>query len=151
MEQINSKTPQLELQSIVEQLSPDKSELLLGFARYLDKQDKVNHDNTNLLELLPKALELQNTKEAQYGRSWCKHEDISAFFNLERKWDRIYNIMTRAMKQGTDSVVSGDSSTPTETFVDTLIDLGLYSFMWIGLIREQRPEQYEKFISNNQL
>ena len=141
-----------DLKDIVNRMSADKKTKLLGFAKYLDSQTVIQHDNANLLGILPYLLTLQNTKETQYGRSWCKHEDFSAFFNVERKWDRIYNIMGRVIEQGTQ--VLGDSNltgTPTETFMDTIVDLGLYSLMWAGLIKETRPEQYEKFLVSNGL
>ena len=118
---------------------------------YFSTQKELCIDNQQILDILPDLLKLQNHKGLIYGRSWCKHEDLSAYFNLERKFDRISNIMGKAMKQGLDSIYSEQSSTPTETFVDTIVDLGLYALMWVGMIKELHPEEYQKFIKNNQL
>ena len=140
-----------DLNEAIGQLSAEDRLVLLQFANHLGRP--IQHDNMNILEILPYLLELQNTKESQYGRSWCTHEDMSAFFNLERKWDRIFNIMTKAMTNGVNGILKNDfeSGTPTETFIDTIVDLGLYSLMWVGLIRELRPEQFENFLKNNGL
>lgn len=130
-----------------------KAEILAGFEDYLNSQEDFCVDNLNIMEILPKLLKLQNQKGLIYGRSWCKHSDMSAFFNLERKWDRIYNIMVTAMKDGMDTLHGEQSSTstPTETFVDTITDLALYSLMWVGYIRECNPDEFEKFVAANQL
>ena len=129
-------------------------QILKDFEKYLQSQDTLCEDNINILTIMPALLQLQNTKGNIYGRSWCKHEDMSAFFNLERKFDRISNIMEKAMKNGTEETLFGKdspASTPTETFVDTVVDLGLYSLMWVGLIMERHPEQYQKFLEANKL
>lgn len=134
-----------------EELEIKKSELLKGFSDYLKSQSDLCVDNVNLMEIFPKLLKLQNEKGRVYGRSYAKHGDLSIFFNLERKWDRIQNIMERVMKEGVDSLHSESSSTPTETFLDTVIDLGMYSLMWAGYIRETHPEEFEKFMRSNKL
>ena len=128
-----------------------RDKVIKSFEEYLDNQDDLCVDNVNVLEVLPELLSLQNDKGVIYGRSWCKHGDLSAYFNLERKWDRIYNIMDKAMKNGIDTLFSDDSSTPTETFVDTIADLALYSLMWVGYIKETHPEEFEKFLRANDL
>lgn len=136
----------------IDELSLEKLAFLKDFVDYFFSQPLLNQDNKNLLGILPKLLTLQNSKESQYGRSWCKHKDFSAFFNVERKWDRIFNIMSRVIKEGSQILEDERKiGTPTETFVDTIVDLGLYSLMWAGLIRELRPEHYEKFLKNNNL
>ena len=63
-----------------------------NFAKFLKNSPGQGQDSKNLMEILPYLLTLQNMKETQYGRSWCKHKDFSAYFNVERKWDRIFNI-----------------------------------------------------------
>lgn len=128
-----------------------KENLLKGFQDYLNSQVELCKDNVNLLEIFPHLLKLQNEKGRVYGRSYAKHGDLSIFFNLERKWDRIYNIMERVMKEGMESLYSESSSTPTETFLDTVVDLGMYSLMWAGYIKETHPEMFEKFMRSNQL
>lgn len=128
-----------------------KAELLRSFENYLNDQSNFCVDNINLLEMLPKLLKLQNDKGNLYGRSYAKHGDLSIFFNLERKWDRIANIMDKAMKNGVDSLHTEASETPTETFMDTVVDLGLYALMWAGYIREKHPEAFKKFVHSNKL
>lgn len=134
-----------------ESLDSQKTELLKGFQEYLKSQSELCKDNLNLLEILPHLLKLQNEKGRVYGRSYAKHGDLSIFFNLERKWDRIYNIMERVMKEGMESLYSESSSTPTETFLDTVVDLGMYSLMWAGFIKETHPEMFEQFMRSNHL
>lgn len=110
-------------------------------------------DSENMLAIFPALIKLQNDKGNYYGRSWCRHGDLSAFFNLERKWDRIYNIMDRAMNEtGTQALFTSDETgTATETLLDTIADLGIYAFMWVGFIRERYPDAWQKFIEANQL
>ena len=126
---------------------------VLSYLEYLNNEPSINHDNSNLLTILPFLLKLQNRKEAQYGRSWCKKGDVSAFFNIERKYDRVDNIMGRALEDGVKAVLCDNelSGTPTETFLDTVVDMGIYSLMWAGFIREERYEQWERFIYGNNL
>lgn len=128
-----------------------KQELIEGFEKYLDSQKEICEDNVNMMKFLPKLLELQNQKGLIYGRSYCKHEDVSIFLNVERKWDRISNIMDRAMKEGTDTLFGEQSSTPTETFVDTVVDLASYGSLWASYIMTEHPEAYEAFIQANKL
>lgn len=128
-----------------------KSNLLKGFEDYLNSQTELCVDNINLLEMIPKFLKLQNTKGLVYGRSYCRHGDTSIFFNVERKFDRISNIMERVMVEGMHTLHSEASSTPTETFLDTVVDLGMYGLLWAGYIKELYPKEYEKFISSNKL
>lgn len=132
-------------------LSPEKREILSRFEDYLASQDELSQDNLNVLAILPELLRLQNEKSLIYGRSWCKHGELSAFFNLERKWDRIQNIMEHAMVEGTDYVHSDKASTPTETFTDTIADLANYSLMWVGYIKEKYPEEWQSFVEANKL
>lgn len=134
-----------------ETFTDDRTQFFNGFADYLSKQTTLCKDNQNLLEILPQLLKLQNDKGNIYGRSYAKHGELSIFFNMERKWDRIANIMERVMKEGLDTLHSESSSTPTETFLDTVVDLGLYSLMWAGYIKENYPAEYEKFVENNKL
>lgn len=156
MENISNKIPTdgANMEGSTGKLNPmgsDVDTLLTGWKEYFSCQTSLNHDNKNMLSILPDILKLQNEKERVYGRSWCKHGDLSAFFNLERKWDRIQNIMERAMKEGTDTLFSAESGTPTETILDTIIDLGCYSIMWAGYIKERYPELFEQFKAQNGL
>lgn len=128
----------------------DREKLKKDLCDYIDNTDMCV-DNINILGMMPVLLKLQNDKARLYGRSWCKHGDMSAFFNVERKWDRISNIMDNAMDKGLETLHSKESSTATETFLDTVIDLGLYGMMWAGFIAENHPEEFDAFMVSNQL
>lgn len=132
-------------------LEKTKEELLEGFRQYLDSQDSLCEDNIAMMKLMPKLLQLQNDKGRVYGRSYAKHGDVSIFLNVERKFDRISTIMDRAMKEGVDTLYEGQSATPTETFMDTVVDLGLYGLMWAGYIADKHPEVYNQFLTLNKL
>ena len=122
---------------------------LQDFQKFMERHPQPSVDTQNMLELLPHLLELQAQKAEVYGRSYCRHGDLSIFFNVERKWDRISNIMEKAMKNGTGTL--HDEGTPTETFVDTVVDLASYGLLWIGYIMESHPEAYQKFLEVNGL
>lgn len=126
-------------------------ELLYGFKDFIDSVDSFTQDNQNMFELFPAMLELQTQKGNVYGRSYCKHGEPSIFMNVERKFDRISMIMERAMQEGMDTLYSGKGDTPTETFLDTVVDLANYSCLWAGFIIENHPEVWEKFLRNNRL
>ena len=83
-----------------------------------DMEGNVSIDMRNMLEFLPHLLKLQAQKSAVYGRSYARHGDLSIFLNTERKWDRISNIMDKAMKEGIDYLYSDKAGTATETFLD---------------------------------
>lgn len=125
--------------------------LLKNFESYLDSQNELSEDNINIMLMLPAILELQNQKSLIYGRSYCKHGDTSIFFNVERKWDRVENIFSKALQTGVSKLYSKDSATPTETFVDTVVDLANYSILWASYIRTEYPEEWEKFLESNNL
>lgn len=129
----------------------NKQELIQGFQAYVDGQPQLCPDNVNLMKIFPQLLKLQNDKGRVYGRSYAKHGDVSIFLNVERKFDRISNIMDRAMREGLNTLHSEASSTATETFLDTVVDLGLYSLMWVGYIKDEYPEEYQKFLAANNL
>ncbi len=129
----------------------NKQELVQGFQAYVDGQPQLCPDNVNLMKIFPQLLKLQNDKGRVYGRSYAKHGDVSIFLNVERKFDRISNIMDRAMREGLNTLHSEASSTATETFLDTVVDLGLYSLMWVGYIKDEYPEEYQKFLAANNL
>lgn len=124
-------------------------DLLSGFKQFLERHPQLSPDTQNMLYVLPMLLELQAQKSAVYGRSYCRHGDLSIFLNVERKWDRIANIMEKAMKDGTGSLY--ETGTPTETFVDTVVDLASYGLLWIGYIMETHPEAFQKFMESNEL
>lgn len=123
--------------------------LLQNFYKFMERHPNLSSDTYNILVLFPAILELQAQKAEVYGRSYCRHGDLSIFLNVERKWDRISNIMEKAMKQGTESLYQ--EGTPTETFVDTVVDLASYGLLWVGYIMESHPEAFQKFLSSNGL
>lgn len=129
----------------------EKKELIEGFSNYVNSQNQLSIDNINVMKVIPALLKLQNDKSLIYGRSWCKHGELSCFFNLERKWDRIQNIMEHAMEEGIGYIHGDEASTPTETFTDTIVDLASYSLLWMSYIYENYPEEWEKFIKANEL
>lgn len=120
-----------------------------NFEKSVDSQSESSQDTQNMLKVFQAILELQSQKAAVYGRSYCRHGDLSIFMNVERKWDRISNIMEKAMKNGTETLYQ--TGTPTETFVDTIVDLASYSLLWVGYIAENRPEAFQKFLESNNL
>ena len=136
---------------IVKQKGVNREALVQGFQDYVDRQSQLCRDNVNLMEIFPQLLKLQNDKGRVYGRSYAKHGDVSIFLNVERKFDRISNIMDRAMREGLNTLHSEASSTATETFLDTVVDLGLYSLMWVGYIKDEFPEEYQRFLTANNL
>ena len=127
-----------------------KTELLAQYKELLDGE--MTQDTENLLEIIPALLRLQNDKGHQYGRSYCKMGDTSIYFNVARKYDRIENIIRRALDNGVEKTLhGGDSSTATETFLDTVSDLAVYSLMWAGYIRETHPDEWKRFLASNGL
>lgn len=136
---------------VTKQRGYSKEALVQGFQDYVDRQSHLYPDNVNLMEIFPQLLKLQNDKGRVYGRSYAKHGDVSIFLNVERKFDRISNIMDRAMREGLNTLHSEASSTATETFLDTVVDLGLYSLMWVGYIKDEFPEEYQRFLTANNL
>ena len=111
----------------------------------------MSQDTENLKEIFPKIIQLQDDKGQLYGRSWCKYGEVSAFFNLARKYDRLENIMQKALKYGTQILHSKESQTANETFLDTVVDTAVYSLLWVGYIKENYPEEWKKFLKDNNL
>lgn len=128
-----------------------KKELLEEFKKYLDSQKELSIDNINMMRFIPYLLRLQNQKSLIYGRSYCRHGDLSIFLNTERKWDRISNIMDNAIKSGMDTLYSDESATPTETFVDTVVDLASYGMLWASYIMENHTKEFQEFVESNKV
>ena len=110
-----------------------------------------SQDSQNLSHIIPYLFELQKQKGKMYGRSYCRHGDLSIFFNLERKWDRISNLVDNSINKGVVGSLESGVTTPTETFLDTVVDLANYSLLWVGYIYEKNPEVFERFINSNGL
>lgn len=138
-----------DFKAAAQQPTPTAHSLLQGFEEFVERHPQMAPDTQNMLKLLPAILELQAQKAAVYGRSYCRHGDLSIFLNTERKWDRISNIMEKVMKSGTEALYQ--SGTPTETFMDTVVDLASYGLLWVGYIMETHPEVFQKFLEDNGL
>ena len=108
-------------------------------------------DTSNIIKILPAILELQAQKSSVYGRSYCRHGQISIFFNAERKWDRISHMIDEVIRGGKLSNMENLQGTPTETFFDTVVDLASYSLLWVGYIMENCPVVWENFLKTNKL
>ena len=129
----------------------EKLGMLGKIHKFVVSQKPISVDTRNILECLPYILQLQAQKAAVYGRSYCRHGELSIFLNTERKWDRIANIMDKAMKEGTEYLYSPEAGTATETFLDTVVDLASYSLLWLGYIKETHPKAFQKFVKSNNL
>lgn len=137
-----------------EQLKPQdaiRDNLIQMYKAYTERQDTLHPDGMNAQKVIPAILQLQHDKEAVYGQSWRKYGMASAFLNTARKWDRIENIMRKALEQGTDILTTGAAGTAQETFMDTVVDLASYSLLWVGFMAEQYPEMWQKFLDMNHL
>lgn len=117
----------------------------------LGSEQELMEDNLEIQKILPELLLLQNRKETFYGQSWRKRGDIGAFITIARKWDRIENIMEKAMVEGTKTLFDGSSDLSTETVLDTIADLALYSLMWTSYIAKRYPELWNRFLVQNEL
>lgn len=146
---MGSSAPPLENMVPTFNVEDDVDGVLQDFQKFMERHPQPSVDTQNMLKLLPAILELQAQKSAVYGRSYCRHGDLSIFLNVERKWDRITNIMEKAMKSGTETLYQ--EGTPTETFVDTVVDLASYGLLWVGYIMENHPEVFQKFLEANRL
>lgn len=65
-------------------------------------------------------------KGNHYQDSWCKRGLFSISQNLERKWDRVENLLfgtdeTQGIMQGNYELLKGD-----ETILESIMDLGIY-------------------------
>lgn len=128
-----------------------QKDMLKGFEAFIYNNKELCEDTPNLMKFLPALMKLQNDKGRVYGQSYCRHKEFSIFLNTERKWDRISKIMERAMVEGLDTLYSDKSATPTETFVDTVVDLASYACLWATYIMVNHPEEFKKFLDNNNL
>lgn len=132
-------------------LSDKLDNIIMKYKEVLSGETEFHEDNCKIQEILPYLVLLQNQKESFYGNSWRKYGDVSAFFNLARKFDRIDTIMRQAMQQGVDTMFEEDSQLSTETIFDTIADLALYGLMWSADIAKRYPELWEKFLKANEL
>lgn len=132
-------------------MSSELDTIIMKYKEVLKDEDTFLEDNLAVQEIMPYLLLLQNRKERGYGESWRKYDDIGAFLNLARKFDRIDTIMRRAMEEGTQILFNGTTDLSTETILDTIIDLSLYGLMWSSYIAKRYPELWDKFLDMNNL
>ena len=146
MSEVTSTEQKVVAQKVIDSLSVIKG----IFEKHWNGEKSI--DLVNIINVVPVIMELQAQKSSFYGRSYCRHGELSIFFNTERKWDRLLNIMEKAIDTGNmNNLYTDNSGTPTETFFDTLIDLASYSLLWVGYVFENHPEVFEKFIETNKL
>ena len=114
--------------------------------------DGNNQDLYNVLRVLPVLLRLQSQKAQYYGRSYCRHGQYSIFFNMERKWDRISNMVEASLQPGAKKeLLNPQNGTATENFLDTIMDLASYGLLWAGFLLENHPNLIDDFIRKNEL
>lgn len=87
------------------------------------------------------AMLMAMSKGNFYQDSWCKKGMFSASQNLERKWNRIENILfgvpgKKGLLQGNTEILESD-----ETIIDTLMDLGVYCFLTVVWFWQQGKRQ----------
>lgn len=82
---------------------------------------------------------LQLAKNVHYDNSYSKRGLFSIFFNMERKWER-------SVSQIFGGRTVGD--TASESFVDTCIDLAVYSIKMCAWICARRPDLYQKLLGS---
>lgn len=88
--------------------------------------------------------QLQHYKGKRYGNAWCRHgEFISIFSNLDRKFDRLTNIILQAIHENAP-IPEPESE---ETIMETVGDLATYAILWMTFIKQNRPKEYEAWES----
>lgn len=103
----------------------------------MSKDDEKDRDFVTITNLLN---DLQLYKGRRYGNAWCRHgEFISIFSNLDRKFDRLTNIILQAINEKTP-IPEPDSE---ETIMETVADLATYAILWMTFIKKHRPEEFE--------
>lgn len=132
-------------------MSDKLDNILVKYREVLADEKELHEDNLKVQTIIPYLLKLQNQKESFYGNSWRQYGDMSAFFNLARKWNRIETIMQTAMQQGTEHLFDESSQLATETILDTIADLALYGLMWSADIAQRYPNLWERFLEMNKL
>lgn len=130
---------------------PSRAQFIMDLIDVWSVSGPANYDNKNMMKVLPSILKLQNRKEATYGRSWCEYGDFSAFFNVDRKYARIRNIMKSAVDDGIKAFFAEAIVSTGETILDTIADMGNYCIMWVGKLKEEHPQMWSNFLKSNNL
>ena len=97
---------------------------------------------------------LQKEKGEKYKGSWCgnasgRGEIESILPNIERKIDRLKNIIKGRYANGYKEKIHDVSEIikENETTLETAIDLGVYSFLYVSWISIVRPGEMVEFSS----
>ena len=94
---------------------------------------------------------LQARKAKTYQGSWKKRGwQVSIFSNISRKFDRLESIFTDNDKFN-QFVLNPNKDSQEEPILDTLIDLGVYSFLAAAEIMMSKPELFFDWLSRNNL
>ena len=93
--------------------------------------------------VLEHAKTLQKAKNETYKDSWKKDgEFLSVFPNVARKYDRLHNIILAHVNEG-KPLPTGDAS-----IAQGVMDLLVYCGLWLTLIEEKRPEEFEQLVND---
>ena len=93
------------------------------------------------------ATSLMRRKGISYGDSWKKRGQVGVFMNIARKFDRIENILEASAK-GFD-VDPDKIAVSEESLLDTVLDLFVYSGLYMTLLKEKHPELWEELVKES--
>lgn len=99
---------------------------------------EVREDNALMTVCFIVLSNVQNRKEATYGRSFCKRGELDVFFNTARKFDRIENIM-----------INGAKDEVGEATIDTVGDLSNYGLLWMTFYLREHNDTFLEWAKNN--
>jgi hypothetical protein len=103
---------------------------------YQFPQDKEAASLRRIPDLYDADITTLIKKYGEYGPSWKAEGGHSAFFNLKRKWDRIYN---QSKKQGWDLFAAFHADPSPQGIIDDIGDLRRY----LALVEAELMEQVE--------
>jgi|TARA_R100000501_G_C2627592_1_gene121542 hypothetical protein len=103
-------------------------------------QDKFPTASKGFIDVLVDALDIHAKKRNDYTgtdfvQKFSKFETLSKFYDIRRKYDRLYNIMVK------DTEIQVD-----EKLKDTALDLGNYAFLLVEYINEANKNGFETSI-----
>jgi hypothetical protein len=83
------------------------------------------------VEVLVEALEIHAKKNKDYNgaKPLFPATGASLFYDLQRKFGRLYNI-----------IQSEEDPQVSESLIDTALDLGVYSFLMVEKLKEDKKE-----------
>lgn len=92
------------------------------------------------------SLIVHASKSKTYGPSWKKRGWGSVWANMCRKWDRLESIFSDPMSL-VKYVVRPDKSSKEEAVIDTIGDLGNYSFLAVTELLFTQHEMFDRWLS----